>query len=218
MPDFEEQAALIERLLAEANLTPDEMAARVIINPETMRKIRKGYQPASKRLLNAMRREARKAQIPSTIQEEAALYKVEQSAAKAAALEPGKKVRQVPIVGWAQAGNIVDFDEVVDWEDSLTIEINDPKAVAVRIRGDSMSPRYPEGFIAVLVRSEHPQNDQLVVARIRDEGVVFKKLQIMDREKGLLRLISFNPQYAPIERREDQFVWIFPVRRMIEDV
>lgn len=126
------------------------------------------------------------------------------------------KVRRVPLIGWAQAGNAVDFDAVVDWENVVTIEIDDPKAVAIRIRGDSMAPRYLEGDIAVLACSDAPQNEDLVIARLHNEGVVFKKLQIVDAARGVFRLISFNDKYASMDRTADQFAFLYPVDSVIQ--
>lgn len=55
MPELREQAGEIQRICAEAGLTPDEMAARVAIKPESMRKIYNGYQPASEPLMQSFR-------------------------------------------------------------------------------------------------------------------------------------------------------------------
>jgi phage repressor protein C with HTH and peptisase S24 domain len=125
-------------------------------------------------------------------------------------------VRRIPLLGWAQAGEAVDFDTVVDWENVVSVEINDPKAIAVRIRGDSMAPRYVAGDIAVLAVSDPPRNDDLVIAKLKDEGIVFKKYQVVDPKKKIFRFISFNEQYAPIERTADQLVWIYPVDSIIQ--
>jgi phage repressor protein C with HTH and peptisase S24 domain len=126
------------------------------------------------------------------------------------------KVRRVPLIGWAQAGQAIDFDAVVDWEHVVTVEIDDPKAVAIRIRGDSMAPRYMEGDIAILAVSELPRSEDLVIARLHNEGVVFKKLQIVDAERGAYRLISFNDKYASMDRTADQFAFIYPVDSVIQ--
>lgn len=126
------------------------------------------------------------------------------------------KVRRVPLIGWAQAGQAVDFDAVVDWEHVVTVEIDDPKAIAIRIRGDSMAPRFLDGDIAILAVSDTPRNEDLVIARLLNEGVVFKKLQIVDASLGLYRLISFNDKYASMDRTADQFAFIYPVDSVIQ--
>ena|SRR5438876_833735 len=113
-------------------------------------------------------------------------------------------------------GAAVDFEAVVDWDNFVSAEIDDPKAIAVRIRGDSMAPRYIAGDIAVLACSNPPKSDDLVIAKLRDEGIVFKKLQIVDPQKHLFRFISFNEQYAPLDRTAEQIVWIYLVDSVIQ--
>ena|ERR1017187_3954397 len=121
------------------------------------------------------------------------------------------RVRKVPLIGWAQAGAAVDFEDVTDWDNVISVETNDPRAIAVRVRGDSMVPEINEGDIIVLSRSDRPEDENLICARLRDEGVVLKRLKVVDPQKRLFRLISANPAYAPFDRTEDQFLWIHKV-------
>lgn len=124
------------------------------------------------------------------------------------------KVRKIPLIGWAKAGEIESFEDVVEWDEVITTEISNPQSIAIRVRGDSMEPQFPDGVIAVVSR-EKAHDGQLVVARLKDDGVIFKKLQIVDARKRKLRLISLNPIYVPIERNEDDFQWIYPVKQTI---
>jgi SOS-response transcriptional repressor LexA/DNA-binding XRE family transcriptional regulator len=126
------------------------------------------------------------------------------------------RVRHVPVIGWAQAGAAVNFEDVIDWEDSVSVEINDPRAIAVRVRGDSMTPEIVEGDIVVLACSDRAQDENIVCARLRDEGVLLKRLKIVDPVAQLFRLISVNPAYPPIDRNEEQFMWIYPVDQIIK--
>jgi phage repressor protein C with HTH and peptisase S24 domain len=127
-------------------------------------------------------------------------------------------VRKIPLIGWAQAGAAVNFEDVVEWEDAVSVEINDPRAIAVRVRGDSMSPEIVEGDIVVLACSDRVEDENTVCARLRDEGVVLKRLKIVDPVGRLFRLISVNPAYRPMDRREEQFLWIYPVDQVIKKV
>ena len=54
------------------------------------------------------------------------------------------------------------------------------------------------------------------LAKLKDEGIVFKKLQIVDPKKHLFRFISFNEQYAPMDRTAAQIIWIYPVDSVIQ--
>ncbi len=202
----------LEKMIGEAGITPEEAAARAKIPWAEMQDVLAGKKPVERRVL----------------------YRVQRSLANTSdILQPAaprvfdairydekreNRVRHIPLLGWAQAGHVIDFEEVRDWENFVTTEIDDPKAIAVCIRGDSMSPRFNEGDIAVLSCSSKPVNEKFVIARLKDEGVVFKKFQIVDPDKRLFRLISLNPLYAPIERREEQFLWIYPVRQVIQQL
>lgn len=124
------------------------------------------------------------------------------------------RLGHVPLIGWAQAfdaSSLVDYVDVVHWDTFVPSDIRDPKAIAVTIRGDSMEPQFREGDIAILACSKEPQSGNLIVGRLRKEGAVFKKFQVIDLKKGVYRLTSYNPHYAPIERGRGDFLWIYPV-------
>jgi phage repressor protein C with HTH and peptisase S24 domain len=129
-------------------------------------------------------------------------------------------LRRVPLVGWAQAMDavtLIDFADVVDWEEFAPTDLRDPKAIAVRIRGDSMEPLYKEGDIAILACSAEPVSGNLIVGRLKLEGAVFKMFQVLRvTPKPCYRLESFNPHYAAIERGADDFLWIYPVHSVIK--
>lgn len=55
MPKFVEQGDEIKRICGDAGLTPDEMADRVALQRDSMRKIINGYQPCSVQLMQSFR-------------------------------------------------------------------------------------------------------------------------------------------------------------------
>jgi ribosome-binding protein aMBF1 (putative translation factor) len=50
-----EQISVIERVCRDTGLSYEDLAEHVMVKPETMRKLRKGYQPASPQLLRAIK-------------------------------------------------------------------------------------------------------------------------------------------------------------------
>lgn len=118
------------------------------------------------------------------------------------------KPRNIPLISMAQAGELVEFDDVYDYEGVLAYDGKDPRAFAVRIRGDSMAPQYSEGTIAICYPSHKPKNDNLVIAKLRDGSVLFKRLQIAT---GEVIFHSMNPNYQPLRYPERDLVWIYPV-------
>jgi phage repressor protein C with HTH and peptisase S24 domain len=116
--------------------------------------------------------------------------------------------KTIPLISMAQAGDLVEFEDVYDHEGVVAYAGKDPRAIAVRIRGESMMPTYEPGTIAIVYPSFKPQNDNLVVAKVRDGSVLFKRLQIRDGEAVFH---SINPSWPPMTYAERDIVWMYPV-------
>lgn len=126
------------------------------------------------------------------------------------------KVRKVPVIGWAQAGAAVVWEDVVDWDNVVSVEINDPKAIAIRVKGDSMTPLISDGDLVVVSPMEDPVNERYVVAKLAGDGVVCKQYRKM--ADGSVELRSLNPFYAPIVCELRDVVWMYPVARLIKNM
>lgn len=118
-------------------------------------------------------------------------------------------MRVVPVLGWAKAGEAVEFEDVVDWDERVSLPVNDAKAFGIRVRGDSMSPRICEGDIVVVSPSEPPRNEKPVVVRLRDQGILLKQFHRLTAVTFELR--SLNPFYLPVAAAMTDVVWIYPV-------
>lgn len=147
------------------------------------------------------------------LREEAAEYKAER---KGTGLRNGpagegraRKIRKVHVIGWAKAGDVEDFDDVVDWDNPVSLPLNDEKAFGIRVKGDSMSPRICEGDIVVVSPSEPPRNEKPVVVRLRDQGILLKQFHRLSATTFELR--SLNPFYLPVAAAMTDVVWIYPV-------
>jgi phage repressor protein C with HTH and peptisase S24 domain len=124
--------------------------------------------------------------------------------------------RRIPLVSWAQAGEAVDYDELpASWQKVVPTDIDDPKAFAITIAGDSMEPRYHENDVALLTPSKPVRQNDAVVARLEGQGVVFK---LCSRAGDTFRFSSYNPAYAPFEVPAAQVVWIYPVHSVLKIV
>lgn len=120
----------------------------------------------------------------------------------------GMKVKTIPLISMAQAGELVSYEDVYDYEGVVAFDAKDPRAFAVQIRGDSMAPQYGEGTIAVCYPSHRPRNDNLVIAKLRDGAVLFKRVQFA---AGEVIFHSINTAYKPMKYDERDLVWIYPV-------
>lgn len=134
-------------------------------------------------------------------------------------LPPGMTARYVPLISWAQAGTMTSYDdEVYEHEGQLAFDVTDPKAFAVKLRGDSMSPQYAEGDTVILYPSVLPQNGDLVIARLKDDlgGDVMFKLFHSQKGGEKITLTSYNPLYPPLEYQRPDFAWIYPAASVVK--
>ena len=128
------------------------------------------------------------------------------------------EIRQVPIVSWAQAGDLVAYTDLdAAWHEFTATTCRDENCFAVTVSGDSMEPKYSAGDIAIVMPNVEPRNGCLVVCKLKNEGVFFKLFhQSSDNKK--FRLSSYNPVYPVMECRRDDFVWIYPVYQVTKNV
>jgi SOS-response transcriptional repressor LexA len=143
---------------------------------------------------------------------------------KAAAIQSSPNVsaaynlRNLPVLSWAQAGQATEYGEIpADWDEVVPSDISDERAFGVRLRGDSMEPKFSDGDIAILLPSIAPTNGDVVVANLKDEGVVCKIMHVQ-LDKNLIILSSYNPAYPPMERHRDHFNWMFPVSSIMKQL
>ena len=119
--------------------------------------------------------------------------------------------RNVPILSWAQAGQATEFEQIpTDWEEVVPSNVLDELAFGVRLRGDSMEPKFSDGDIAILTPGTAATNGDIVVANIKEQGVLCKIMHVQ-LDKHLVTLSSYNPAYPPMQYHRDDFHWIFPV-------
>jgi SOS-response transcriptional repressor LexA len=125
-------------------------------------------------------------------------------------------LRNLPVLSWAQAGHATDYGEIpADWDEVVPSDVGDERAFGVRLRGDSMEPRFSDGDIAILLPSIPPSNGNVVVANLKNEGVLCKIMHVQ-LDKNVITLSSYNPAYPPMERHRDEFNWMFPVSSIVK--
>jgi SOS-response transcriptional repressor LexA len=123
-------------------------------------------------------------------------------------------LREIPVVGYARAGEPLELVEITDPIDVLTLPMNETKNVsyAVIVRGDSMKDKGIEDGDILLVDPESSvENGQLVIAVI-DNKVTFKKLK---KENGKIFLEPANEHYERIELTPDMDVKLLKVAMVL---
>jgi SOS-response transcriptional repressor LexA len=130
----------------------------------------------------------------------------------------GLGLRNLPILSWAQAGQATDFEQIpAEWDDTVASDVPDPQAFGVRLRGDSMEPKFSDGDIAILLPSTPAKNGDVVVANIKEQGALCKLMHVQ-LDKHLITLTSYNPAYPPMQYHRDAFHWMFTVATVVKNL
>ena len=104
--------------------------------------------------------------------------------------------RNIPLIGYAQAGSAGYFDDAGypvggSWDEIPFPGFADPHAYALEISGDSMEPVYRDGDIVIVSPEANIRRGDRVVAKTRDGEVLAKILQRQTASR--IDLQSLNP-------------------------
>lgn len=104
----------------------------------------------------------------------------------------------IPVLGNVVAGlpteAIENFDD--DWEELSEDMMNDGyEYFALRIKGDSMSPRMQNGDVVIVRKQSDIETDEIAVVKVDGEDATVKKVRLTD--DGIWLLPS-NPAYEPM--------------------
>ena len=99
------------------------------------------------------------------------------------------EVHEVDVLGKVAAGY-----PMIAQEDVIGTIYTDKNVFALKIKGDSMSPRIMDGDIVLVQSQSFAEDGDLVIAMIEGEATckVFKK------NHGVVTLVPFNAAYAPM--------------------
>jgi SOS-response transcriptional repressor LexA len=127
-------------------------------------------------------------------------------------------LRNLPVLSWTQAGQALEPGDIPrDWDEVVPSDVADERAFGVRLRGDSMEPKFSDGDIAILLPGTIPIAGEIIVANLRNQGVLCKIMHVQ-LDKNLVKLSSYNPAYPPTEYHRDEFHWVFPVATLIKQL
>lgn len=135
-------------------------------------------------------------------------------------LPPGMTAKFVPLLSLAECGPAMTWtDDAYAGEGALVFDSKDPKAFAVKLSGDSMTPKYDAGDTAIIYPSHSPRNGDVVLARLNDEhgGDVMIKLYQSSADK--VTLSSYNHHvYQPMTYPRSSFALIYPVAQITKNL
>jgi phage repressor protein C with HTH and peptisase S24 domain len=123
----------------------------------------------------------------------------------------GGVYRNIPVVGFAQAGNKGYFDDAgyptgAGWDEIPFPELGDPHAYALEISGDSMEPVYRDGDIVIISPEANVRRGDRVVVKTK-EGEILAKL-LRRRSARKIELVSLNPAHKERVLTSDEIEWI----------
>ena len=123
--------------------------------------------------------------------------------------------RNVPLIGFAQAGAAGYFDDAgyptgAGWDEIPFPALGDPHAYALEISGDSMEPVYRDGDVIIVSPDANPRRGDRVVIRTKAGEVMVKQLR--RRTAKQLELQSLNVQHQDRTVSVDDVDWMARVR------
>lgn len=98
------------------------------------------------------------------------------------------KTHEVPVLGKVAAGVPISAQE-----DIIGSIWTDKECFALKIKGDSMSPRIMDGDIVLVKKQESAEDGDVVIAEIEGEATC----KVLKRSHGSVMLVPFNAAFAP---------------------
>jgi SOS-response transcriptional repressor LexA len=123
----------------------------------------------------------------------------------------------VPLISWVQAGHwndVIDNLHPGEGERIPTTYRVRKHTYALRVRGDSMEPKFPEGAILIVEPDENPEPGAFVIVRHNGGEATFKQLMVDGNTRYLKPL---NSRYPIMEVKPDA-VFCGVVKRVEMDV
>jgi lexA repressor len=116
--------------------------------------------------------------------------------------EPKKKGVKIPVLGRVAAGVPIEMiEDVLDYEEITEDMAKHGEYFALKIQGDSMTPRIWNNDVVIVRQQDDAENGDIVIAAINGDDAVCKRLQ---KYNDGIALISLNPVYDPIYLKKDE--------------
>ena len=111
--------------------------------------------------------------------------------------------RRVPLISWVQAGygvTAVDNLHPGEGERIETTYKARRSTYALRVNGDSMEPKFPQGCIVIVEPEDQPEHGKFVIIRQNGDEPTLKQYVV---EGSVKYLKPLNPRYPIMIMRED---------------
>ena len=104
---------------------------------------------------------------------------------------------RVPVYGTIPAGVPMEaIEDIIDYEEIPQEWTRGGREFfGLRIKGDSMYPRYEDGDVIIFKRQDTCENGQDCAVMVNGDDATFKRVKLSDRA---VVLVSLNPNYEPM--------------------
>lgn len=115
-----------------------------------------------------------------------------------------KKGIQIPVLDEVRAGYPVEaVENIIDYEEIDEELARHGEYFALRIKGDSMEPRFTEGDVVIVRKQQTADSGDIVVALVNGDSATIKKLK---RHQNGITLVASNPAYEPMYYSNEEIV------------
>lgn len=199
----------IKQARKKAGLSQKELAEKLNMNLRTYGSYERGERDVSTAVLLKLCKAL-------NISSDYLLGRKEPIESNVAAVLPNESIRMIPVYESVSAGFGAFADNYITEYIPLYIA-NDDEAentMCIKVQGNSMYPKIEDGDKIQVLRQDWAEDGQVVVALIDNENGVVKKIEYDD---NTIRLISFNPEYAPrvFEGEERERIKILGIVRTV---
>lgn len=120
-----------------------------------------------------------------------------------------KQKHLIPVLGDVPAGIPIDaVTNIIDYEEISEEMARAGDHFALRIRGDSMEPKFSEGDVVIVRKQEAVDNGQVAVVMVNGNDATVKKFY---KTPAGVMLVGNNPTFTPLNYTPEQ-VEQLPVR------
>jgi len=116
------------------------------------------------------------------------------------------KLADIPLLSSVPAGKLATIFHSDYAESYVTVDdVKDPQAFALKVKGNSMSPRIEDGDIVIVSPQGEARSGDICVVRVNDEDTL-KKVKF---EGSYIHLIPLNPEFDPVtvKKKDVNFAW-----------
>jgi SOS-response transcriptional repressor LexA/DNA-binding XRE family transcriptional regulator len=112
----------------------------------------------------------------------------------------------IPLLTWVQAGEMTGYDDKYPYpgcsDEYITTDLKGEHLFALRVKGDSMSPKFLEGDVVIINPDAHTDNGDFIIVKNEVNHETMLK-QLKKYSNDLIILHPLNPSYSDVELSEN---------------